>query len=243
MDEHDLYGLPFDRFVPERTALARALRTSGDRKGAEAVAALRKPSVSAWAVNQLVRTQSRTVAELFAAGDAARRAQTDLLSGQGRGEALRDALTHEREAVGDLIDVARGLLGSEGHELSPAMLTRVADTLHAAALGEEARVQVAGGCLRRDLRHVGLAGMEGAPAAAPRRRVAAQPAKDHSALRKAEGAARRVAERAARAADAARAKRDAAANALQAAEAELATAEEAAAEAETALAQARRELN
>jgi len=68
----DLYGLPLDRFVAERTALARELRGAGRREEAGEVAALRKPSVAAWAVNQLVRTQGRAVDELFEAVDALR---------------------------------------------------------------------------------------------------------------------------------------------------------------------------
>ena len=75
MDVNDLYGLPLERFVPERTALARGFRSAGRRDEAAAVAALRKPSVAAWAVNQLIRTQRRAVADLFQAGDALREAQ------------------------------------------------------------------------------------------------------------------------------------------------------------------------
>ncbi len=66
----ELYGLPLERFVPERAALVKALRAEGRREDAAQVAKLRKPSVAAWAVNQLVRTQGRAAAELFAAGDA-----------------------------------------------------------------------------------------------------------------------------------------------------------------------------
>ena len=57
MEPDDLYGLPLDRFVAERGALAKALRADGRRDEASRVAALRKPSVAAWAVNQLARTQ------------------------------------------------------------------------------------------------------------------------------------------------------------------------------------------
>ena len=49
MDARDLYGLPLERFVPERTALGKALRSEGKREEAAAVAKLVKPSVAAWA--------------------------------------------------------------------------------------------------------------------------------------------------------------------------------------------------
>ncbi|MDX6677976.1 MAG: hypothetical protein QOE31_2028 [Solirubrobacteraceae bacterium] len=168
MDADDLYGLPFDQFVAERGALAKALRQAGERERASEVAALRKPSVAAWAVNQLVRTQRDAVAELYAAGDALRDAQSDLLAGRGDGRALRAAGEEERAAVRRLVEAARGLLTSDGHELSETVVERVSDTLHAAALDEGAREQVRDGRLERELRHVGLGlGEAPAPAAAP----------------------------------------------------------------------------
>jgi hypothetical protein len=156
MDVGDLHGLPLDRFVPERDALARALRAQGRREEAAEVASLRKPSVAAWAVNQLVRTQHRAVVRLFEAGQALREAQADVLAGRGEGRALRAAAEREREAVDALCSAARGLLTSQGHELSAAVIERVAETLHAAALDDDAQLLVRGGRLERELRHVGF---------------------------------------------------------------------------------------
>jgi hypothetical protein len=181
----ELYGLALDQFIPERGALVKALRAEKRRDEAAAVAALRKPSVAAWAVNQLVRSQGSSVQELFAAGDELREAQARLLDGSGDGKALRAANERERAAVDELVQAARGLLSSDGHELSPAVVERVADTLHAAALDEGAREQVREGRLERELRHVGLGLGESAdPFAvappAPKRRAATP---DHSATK------------------------------------------------------------
>jgi hypothetical protein len=247
MDAHDLYGLPLDRFVPERTALAKALRAGGRREEAAAIAKLAKPSVAAWAVNQLVRTQRRTIKMLFEAGDALQRAQADLVGGQGDARALRDAAARERQAVDDLTRAARGLLTSDGHELTPATLGRVAETLRAAALDDDARAQVRDGCLVRELRHVGLGGggalaaparARGRPRRAPapaerakseRERAASErAAKEREAARRAEADARRAVDRAARALEAARQRRDRAAGALRKAEAAVAEAAESA---------------
>lgn len=170
MDADDLFGLPLDRFVPERTALAKALRSEGRREEAGEVAATRKPSVAAWAVNQLVRTQKRTVDELFEAGDALRAAQDQVLAGQGDRHELRDAAERERQAVEELVHSARGLLTSEGNELSATILERVNETLHAAALDDHARRQVQDGRLAHELRHVGFGVGAGAPTAPPVRR-------------------------------------------------------------------------
>ena len=195
----DLYGVPLDRFVPERAALVRALRSAGEREQAAAVAALRKPSVAAWAVNQLVRTHRAEVDGLLRAGDALREAQAGVLSGGADARDLRSAADQERRAVSDLVDTARGLLSSSGHELSATTLERVADTLHAAALDDDARGQVSDGRLVRELRHVGLgAGLGDAFAAAPAQARPARPAKGEAATQ------RRAAEAAQREREAAR---------------------------------------
>src|ERR1700722_16104878 len=174
MDADDLFGLPLDRFIAERTALSKGLRAEGRRDEAKEVAAIRKPSVAAWAVNQLVRTQARALEELFTAGDAVHETQEQVLGGHGDAQDLRAAAERERVAVDELLEAGRGLLSSEGHELSATVLERVSDTLHAAALDDDARHEVEGGRLQRELQHVGFGaglGLAAAPAApaAPRK--------------------------------------------------------------------------
>ena len=270
IEPDELYGLPLDRFVAERGALAKQLRAQKRRDEAAAVAALRKPSVAAWAVNQLVRSQGAAVQELYDAGDALRDAQAQLLAGTGDGRALRAAGERERAAVDELVAAARGLLSSEGHELSGAVVERVDESLHAAALDEAAREQVRHGRLERELRHAGL-GLGEAPAAPaapaasaapggvskkPRpatdiRHTPPQPAprereREHAAARQAartaEAQARRRAERAGHALKAAQERRDRAAQALEDADDALAAARAAVEAADEALAGARDEL-
>jgi hypothetical protein len=183
MQADDLYGLPLDEFIAKRGELAKALRADGRRDEATAVTALRKPSVAAWAVNQLVRSQRKAIADLFASGDELSDTQTEVLAGRQDAAALRGAVEQERAAVDKLTELAHGLLTSGGDELSPAVAERVAETLHAAALDEQARAAVAGGRLERELRHVGLGGGLSATAApAPRSRGAEpKPAKPKGA--------------------------------------------------------------
>ena len=195
MDVDDLYGMPLDRFVPERTALARELRNAGERERAGEVAALKKPSVAAWAVNQLVRTQRRAVAELLEAGEGLRSAQDDVLAGRGDARSLRAAVERERLAVQKLADAAGGLLSSKGQELSETIVERVSDTLHAAALDDDAREQVSAGRLERELRHVGLGGAAFASGSA----APVRPAAEKPAARSKDSATDRAADRAARA--------------------------------------------
>lgn len=243
MEGDRLYGLPLERFVPERDALAKALRASGEREEAGRVAKLRKPSVAAWAVNQLVRTQGRAMTELLAAGDGVAQAHADVVSGSGDGRTLRGAAERQRAAVDALVAAARGLLSSDGHELSPAILDRVADTLHAAALEPEARAQVRHGRLERELRHIGLgvAGLAVAlPAGGPAKRAKPTPGKTtqqpsepkpdlaaaRRAARAAEARALRAAERAERALQAAKRNRERAVEELRDAEQALDRAEQ-----------------
>ena len=250
MQPQDLYGLPLEQFTDRRNELARELRRQGHREQAAAVSKLRKPSVAAWAVNQLVRTQRREFDQLLSAGDALQRAQEDLLASRGDAATLRHAVDAERAVVSRLADAARGLLNADGHELTPARVEQVIETLHAAALEKDARASVKDGCLERELRHVGL----GAPAAlndiAPRGRRptaddssrAAPPAQRRArqrdgaaglrAARQAELQARRRFERAAQGLDRAAERRDRAAQELRDADEKLEAARALAAQAE-----------
>lgn len=247
VDADELYGLPLDQFVPERGALAKALRSEGRGDESAEVAGLRKPSVAAWAVNQLVRTQGRAVAELWAAGDALRAAHTDAVAGGRDGSSLRAASESERAVVDALVSAARGLLTSEGHELSATIVERVSETLHAAARDDRARGAVRAGRLERELRQLGFGVSDDAGRAARRRTGKPTPKKavaakererlataraerERLAARKAahaaEAKARRVMDRAARSVEIAQVRRERAARALGDADTALATARE-----------------
>jgi hypothetical protein len=162
----DLYGLPLERFVSERTALVKALRAERQRDRANAVAKARKPSVAAWAVNQLVRTQAASIRTLFAAGDDLAQAQAGAAAGQRTAAAMRTASSVQREALDELLDAAKGLLSGDGHPLTAATLERVTDTLRAASIDEASRAEVQDGRLTQEIRFAGL-GMGALAAAAP----------------------------------------------------------------------------
>lgn len=147
-----LYGLPLEEFTPERNALATEMRAEGDRAGAEAVKALRKPTLAAWAVNQLVRAEPDLVEALLGAGGELRQAHRQAASGRGA-EQLRAAAESERAAVELLMSRARTVLGGA---LSPAVADAMRNTLHAASSDDEARERVRTGTLAAPLRPVGL---------------------------------------------------------------------------------------
>src|SRR4051812_24933250 len=142
-DADDLYGLPLREFVPARDALAKRLCGEGRREDAAAVAALRRPSVAAWAVNQLMRTQRRAAAELLDAGAALFETQAGVLSGRGSAADLRTAAERQRRAVDALRGQAAGLLDEHGRAPSTQTLERVGETLHAISLDPELREDAA----------------------------------------------------------------------------------------------------
>jgi hypothetical protein len=113
-----LYGGPLASFVAERKRLASEVRKRGDSGSAAAIAALGKPSVSAWVVNRLQRDDPDQLAELFAAGQRMR---------GGDVSASRD----QRAVLARLHQRAVAILEAGGHGTSPAMLRRVTTTLQA----------------------------------------------------------------------------------------------------------------
>src|ERR1700694_1936509 len=85
-----LYALPLDRFTAARDELARRLRRGGERDAADEIKRLGRPSVPAWALTQVRRSDPRSVDELIAAAERLRDAQQRLLAAGDR-EAHRRA--------------------------------------------------------------------------------------------------------------------------------------------------------
>ena len=93
-----LYALPLGEFTAARNALAKELGDPEIRK-------LAKPSLPAWAVNQLVRREAKLVEELLEHGQALQKQTL-----KGSVEALRDSQRRERETVRELVKRAEKLL-------------------------------------------------------------------------------------------------------------------------------------
>lgn len=170
-DELDrLYGLPLDEFTAARNALARELKQSGDADAAEQVRALAKPSVPAWAVNQLPRREPKALKELLDAGAGVRKAQQRALAGKGSGDELRSAQASERAAVQALTRSAGEILDEAGRTASRAVLDRIAATLRAAAVSDGGREALRSGRLTEEVEAGGfelLAGLGATAGAAP----------------------------------------------------------------------------
>jgi hypothetical protein len=156
-----LYGLPLDEFVPERSRIVKALRSEKRRAEAAAVQELRKPTLSAWTVNQLARGRRKDVDLLLDAGHLVGETQRALLVG-GERAAFEAAEERLRTVLGRLVDAAEAVLGDRA---SPGTLERVAATLRACALSDEARPGLARGRLTTDVEQSGFEafGLEGIP--------------------------------------------------------------------------------
>ena len=150
-----LYGLPLEEFTKARDALARARAKDGNKDGAAAIKALRKPSVAAWALNQLARRHPDDVAALLEAGDRLRRAQTAALEGGDPAE-LREASRAEGAEVQALAGQARSILTDAGRGGSPTQEERLTTTLRAAAVDPEAGDLLRRGVLTGELSAAGF---------------------------------------------------------------------------------------
>jgi hypothetical protein len=167
-DIYRLYGLPLEEFTAARNTLAAALKKDGKDEEAEQVKVLRKPSISAWAVNQLARKERMQVRSLVTSAERLRKAQAGLLRG-GDAEELRASVERQRDVVRALVMRAKELLREGGHPATDATLERIRDTLIAVAGDEEGGRLVQQGRLETDLDPAGFGPMT---TAAPTRRKA-----------------------------------------------------------------------
>jgi hypothetical protein len=137
------------------------------------VKSLRKPTVSAWAINQLARRERRDVDLLLDAGHRLREAQQGVLAGKDR-TTLDEARETEREALSSLRDAAGSILAEGGSGGDPA-LNRVMQTLQASAVSAEGRELLARGRFTGDLEATGFELL--APLTEGKRKRAAAPKK------------------------------------------------------------------
>lgn len=126
-----LFQLPPADFTAARNALAAKLKKAGKADEADRVKALQKPSISAWAVNQLFWRHRKAWDRLIASGEQFKAAQAAQLAGKKAD--MRAPLEARREALAALTTTASTLLRDSGSSASPDILRRVTTTLEALA--------------------------------------------------------------------------------------------------------------
>ena len=138
----ELYGLPPEDFTAARNARAKDAAASGDPRLAAAVRVLRRPTVAAWLLNQLVREHRREVEQVLELGVRLRAAQGTLDAASLRAlDERRRTLTRAvtRQAVGIGTDA--------GRKVSAQVDAEVEETLRSAMVDPDAGAALATGLL------------------------------------------------------------------------------------------------
>jgi hypothetical protein len=124
-----LFRLPLAEFTGARNKLAARLKQSGRGDEAVLVKSLGKPSISAWAVNQLYWNHRGEFDRMIESGERFHKAQSSRLAGKLAD--MRGALDARREALILLSDLATSLLRDAGHNPTLDTIRRITTTLEA----------------------------------------------------------------------------------------------------------------
>jgi hypothetical protein len=147
----DLYsGAPSD-FIARRDAAVKAARADKDRELADAIAELRKPTVSAWLVNLLVRDDAELASQIVALGEGLRDAEKSL-----DGPALRELSKQRRQLVRSLVARARKLAQPTGQKIGDAVVQELDATLTAALADPAVAREVVSGRLTAAREYAGF---------------------------------------------------------------------------------------
>jgi hypothetical protein len=104
---HPLFALDPKDFVRARDPLAKRLQKEGDKDGAKAVKALRRPTIPIWALNQVARERPDEIEALVAASSKAHAAQD---------KDVRDALARRRDRMHEVLVLARQMIDGSGRQ-------------------------------------------------------------------------------------------------------------------------------
>lgn len=163
----EVYGLAPEEFTAARDRAARAAREAGARDVADEVKRFRRPTVGAWLVNQVVRSDDDRLDQLLDLGAALREAQDAL-----DGEQLRAMSRQRHQVIRGLSELAREITG---RAVGDAAQREFEATLEAALADDAAAEAVRTGRLMRPLVSSGLEPVDltdavAAPGAGPARR-------------------------------------------------------------------------
>lgn len=154
---------PASGFVAARDARVKELKAAGDPELARVLAGQRRPTVPAWAVDQLAHHHEDELAALFAAADRVRAAQSAATPDRA---AVREASAAFSAEVRRLRALAEERLGDAGTPPA-AHLDEVEATLLAAVTDAEVAADVRAGALLRPAPSPGFAAL--ASLSSPRR--------------------------------------------------------------------------
>jgi hypothetical protein len=146
-----LYGLRPDQFTSARDTRAFEARAAGKGTLAAAVKELRRPTISAWLANRLVRDRPDECDRLLSLGASMRDASKRLA-----GDQLRELSRQRHQVVAALTVAARDTASGAGIPFSPAVSSELEATLTAALSDGEAAAALRAGRLTTALRYAGF---------------------------------------------------------------------------------------
>lgn len=142
-----LYAVSLSEFTPKRDALAKDL-LARNPEGSRIVKGLKKPTVAAWALNQVALKNPKQVEWLL-------EVYQKLRSPRDSSE-LRKASESRNKIVADLVDAAVKALEAGGHAGSESVKQKIERTLQAVATDDEAADTLKRGRLSRELEPTGF---------------------------------------------------------------------------------------
>src|SRR6185312_13714908 len=145
----ELYGADVAGFTESRNRLAGEARKGGDKELAASIAALGKPSRSAYAVNLLVRRDPAVGEDLTELGSELRDAEQERDATR-----MRELARRRRQVIDGLADQAFDLIGVD--EPAAALREEVTATLTAALADPDVAEQILAGALVRPVRWEGF---------------------------------------------------------------------------------------
>jgi hypothetical protein len=166
-----LYALTPGEFTAARTGLAKEAKGDGDKELAARIGRLRKPSLAAWVVNQLVRQRADDMRQLLDVGEALRSAQADLDAA-----ALRELGRQRRRLTAAVARQGRSLAADQGQRVSEQVTNQVEDTLHAAMIDPKAADAVRSGMLTEALTATGVESLDAGSVVADPAAIGSEPA-------------------------------------------------------------------
>lgn len=156
-----LYAGVLSEFITTRTGLVKTAKAEGHKEAATEIAALRKPSVAAWLLNQVVHQRDPVLAALTDLGARLRQATARLDAPAIAG------LRAERDTVlADLVTAVATVGGEAGQAVSAAVESEVRNTGIAALADEAAEAVLTSGTLTRALSYSGFGEVDLSEAAA-----------------------------------------------------------------------------
>jgi len=146
-----LYGLAPDEFLDARRQLVLATKTAGEPNLTKAIGALRKPTVAAWAINQLTRRQPDEIERLLTLAASLHDAQERV-----DGPALKELGRERTKLIDELVRSCMQTVQEAGGPLSPSAANQMRETFVAALGSTAATDAVASGQLTRALSYAGF---------------------------------------------------------------------------------------